>query len=162
MLAKSGAIIEYLLERHGNGRLVPARGTNEHVRYLHWMHFAEGTIMLHLVARLYLGRVGDAAKTMQARVEGMIGDEFDLVEAELTRGGHMAGAEFSAADVQMMFPLECHLRQARGRAPCQIARLPRPDAGPACTAERWTGVAPTPSIPRARMTPRRCARDPSR
>jgi glutathione S-transferase len=61
------------------------------VRYLHWMHFAEGTIMLHLVARLYLGRVGDAAKTMQARVEGMIGDELDLVEAELTRGGHMAG-----------------------------------------------------------------------
>ena len=43
MLAESGAIIEYLLERHGNGRLVPARGTNEHVRYLHWMHFAEGT-----------------------------------------------------------------------------------------------------------------------
>ena len=105
-IAESGAIIEYLLERHGNGRLVPARGTNEHVRYLHWMHFAEGTIMLHLVARLYLGRVGDAAKTMQARVEGMIGDELDLVEAELTRGGHMAGAEFSAADVQMMFPLE--------------------------------------------------------
>jgi glutathione S-transferase len=106
VLAESGAIIEYLLERHGNGGLVPARGTNEHVRYLHWMHFAEGTIMLHLVARLYLGRVGDAAKTMQARVEGMIGDELDLVEAELTRGGHMAGAEFSAADVQMMFPLE--------------------------------------------------------
>jgi glutathione S-transferase len=62
--------------------------------------------MLHLVARLYLGRVGDAAKTMQARVDRMIGDELDLVEAELTRGAHMAGAEFSAADVQMMFPLE--------------------------------------------------------
>ena len=106
VLAESGAIIEYLLERHGNSRLVPARGTNEHVRYLHWMHFAEGTIMLHLVARLYLGRVGDAAKRVQARVEAMIGDELDLVEAELTRGSHMAGAEFSAADVQMMFPLE--------------------------------------------------------
>ncbi len=52
MLAESGAIIEYLLERHGDGRLVPARGTDEHVRYVHWMHFAEGTIMLHLVARL--------------------------------------------------------------------------------------------------------------
>jgi glutathione S-transferase len=52
VLAESGAIVEYLLERHGNGRLAPARGTNEHVRYLHWMHFAEGTIMLHLVARL--------------------------------------------------------------------------------------------------------------
>jgi hypothetical protein len=71
---------------------VPAWGTNDHVRYLHWMHFAEGTLMLHLVARLYLGRVGDAAKTVQARVEGMIGDQLDLVEVELTRGGHMAGA----------------------------------------------------------------------
>jgi glutathione S-transferase len=51
VLAESGAIIEYLLERHGNGRLVPARGTNEHVRYLHWMHFAEGTIMPLPLAR---------------------------------------------------------------------------------------------------------------
>jgi glutathione S-transferase len=101
VLAESGAIIEYLLERHGSGRLVPVRGTNEHVHYLHRRHFAESTIMLHLVARLYLGRVSDAAKTMQVRVEGMIGDELDLVEAELMRGGHMAGAEVSAADVQM-------------------------------------------------------------
>jgi glutathione S-transferase len=92
VLAESGAIIEYLLERHDNGRLVPARGTNEHVRYLHGMHFAESTIMLHVVARVYLGRVGDAAKVMQARVEAMIGEELDLVEAELTCGGHMAGA----------------------------------------------------------------------
>ena len=106
VLAESGAIIEYLLERHGNGSLAPPRGTREHVRYLHWLHFAEGTIMLHLVARLYLGRVGDAAKAMQSRVDGMIGSELDLVEAELARGGNMAGAAFSAADVQMMFPLE--------------------------------------------------------
>lgn len=106
VLAESGAIIEYLLDRYGNGRLAAAPATNEHVRYLHWMHFAEGTIMLHLVARLYLVRVGDAAKAMQARVESMIGDELDLVEAELARGGHMAGSAFSAADIQMMFPLE--------------------------------------------------------
>jgi glutathione S-transferase len=106
VLAESGAIIEYLLERHGNGSLAPPRDTREHVRYLHWLHFAEGTIMLHLVARLYLGRVGDAAKAMQSRVDGMIGNELDLVEAELAQGGHMAGTAFSAADVQMMFPLE--------------------------------------------------------
>lgn len=106
VLAESGAIIEYLLERYGGGRLAPPRGTQEYVRYLHWMHFAEGTLMLHLVARLYLTRVGEAAKAMQARVEGMIGDELDLVEAELAKGGHMAGPAFSAADIQMVFPLE--------------------------------------------------------
>ena len=43
---------------------------------------------------------------MENGVEGMIGDELDLVEAELTRDDHLVGAEFSAADVQMMFPLE--------------------------------------------------------
>jgi glutathione S-transferase len=106
VLAESGAIVEYLVERHGNGRLMPPRGTQEHVRYLHWMHFAEGTMMLHLLARLYLSRVGEAAKALQTRVEGMLGNELDLVEAELGRGAHIAGAEFSAADVQILFPLE--------------------------------------------------------
>ena len=105
-LAESGAIIEYLVERYGAGRLMPQRGSNEHVRYLFWMHFAEGTIMLHMVARLYLIRVGEAAKAMLARVEAMIGDELDLVEGELGRSAHLAGTEFSAADVQMVFPLE--------------------------------------------------------
>ena len=106
LLAESGAIVEYLVERYGNGRLVPPRGTAEHIRYLHWMHFAEGTIMLHLLARLYLSRVGEPAKALQARVEGQIGDELNLVEAELGRSAHLAGSEFTAADVQMMFPLE--------------------------------------------------------
>ena len=106
VLAESGAIVEYLAERYGGGRLVPARGTSEHVSYLHWLHFAEGTIMLHLVARLYLSRVGEAGEALLARVEGMIGAELDLVEAALGRSAHIAGAEFSAADVQMLFPLE--------------------------------------------------------
>ena len=106
VLAESGAIIEYLVERYGNGRLVPPRGTPEHIRYLHWMHFAEGTIMLHLVARLYLSRVGEPAKALQTRVESMIGAELDVVEAELARSPCLAGNELTAADVQMMFPLE--------------------------------------------------------
>jgi glutathione S-transferase len=105
-LAESGAIAEYLLERYGEGRLAPPRGTPEHVRYLHWMHFAEGTIMLHMLARLYLSRVGEPARALQARVEGMIGAELDLVEAELGRSAHLADEAFTAADVQMAFPLE--------------------------------------------------------
>ena len=105
-LAESGAIVEYLIERYGAGRLVPQRDAQEHIRYLYWMHFAEGTLMLHLLARLYLTRIGEAADAMRGRVEGMIGDELDLVEAELGGSPHLAGAAFSAADVQMMFPLE--------------------------------------------------------
>lgn len=106
VISESGAIAEYLVERHGAGRLAPPRGTPEHVRYLHWMHFAEGTLMLHLIARLYLARVGEPAQALLKRVEGMIGDELDLVETELSRSAYLAGAEFSAADIQMMFPLE--------------------------------------------------------
>lgn len=106
ILPESGAIIEYLIERYGEGRLAPGGGTPERVRYLYWMHFAEGTMMLHLVSRLYLTRVGEAAKAMQERVEVMIGNELDLVEEELGRSPHLAGEEFSAADIQMGFPLE--------------------------------------------------------
>jgi glutathione S-transferase len=106
VVAESGAIIEYLVERHGKGRLMPERGTPEHVRYLQWMHFAEGTLMLHLVARMYLGRVTDGPHPVRARVEGMVADEIDLVERELGRSEYLAGAQFTAADVQMMFPLE--------------------------------------------------------
>jgi len=106
ILPESGAIIEYLLERYGDGRLAPRLGTPERVRYMYWMHFAEGTMMLHLVSRLYLTRVGEAAKTIQGRVEVMIKNELDLVEDELGRSAHLAGEDFSAADIQMAFPLE--------------------------------------------------------
>lgn len=106
ILAESGAIIEYLIERHGDGQLKPQPGTPEHVRYLYWMHFSEGTIMLHLVSRIYLTRVGEAAQAMQRRVEVMINNDLDLVEAELNKSSHLAGEAFSAADVHMGFPLE--------------------------------------------------------
>lgn len=106
ILPESGAIIEYLLERYGEGRLAPKLGTPEHIRYLYWMHFAEGTMMLHLVSRLYMTRVGEAAKTMQGRIEVMINNELNLVQEELGRSAYLAGNEFSAADIQMAFPLE--------------------------------------------------------
>ena len=106
ILPESGAIIEYLLQRYGEGRLAPKLGTPEHIRYLYWMHFAEGTMMLHLVSRLYMTRVGEAAKTMQGRIEVMINNELNLVQDELGRSAYLAGDEFSAADIQMAFPLE--------------------------------------------------------
>ena len=106
ILAESGAIIEYLIDRHSGGQLKPQPGTPEYVRYLYWMHFAEGTIMLHLVSRLYLTRVGEAAQAMRGRVEVMINNDLDLVEAELNKSSHLAGETFTAADVQMGFPLE--------------------------------------------------------
>jgi glutathione S-transferase len=71
------------------------------------MHFAEGTLMLHLMARLYLARAGgEGTAPVLTRVEGLLADELAFIEAELGRSAHLAGEEFSAADVQMTFPLE--------------------------------------------------------
>jgi glutathione S-transferase len=128
VLAESGAIITYLLERYGNGRLVPQKGTTERVRYLHWLHFAEGTLMLHLISRMYLGRVTDQLHPLPARVDAMLASELDLVEAELGRSAHLAGADFTAADVQVTFALEFaaflgHVTERHPRVREYLARM---------------------------------------
>ena len=128
MLAESGAIITYMLEHYGNGRLTPQKGTTERVRYLHWLHFAEGTLMLHLIARMYLGRVIEQPHPLPTRVDGMVAGELDFVEAELARSAHLAGPEFSAADVQMGFALEFaaflgHVAERHLRVREYIARM---------------------------------------
>ncbi len=141
ILPESGAIMEYLIERYGEDRLAPQVGTPEHVRYLYWMHFAEGTLMLHLVSRLYLTRVGEAAKAMQERVETMISNELDLVEDELGRSPHFAGENFSAADIQMGFPLEfaAHAGLVRDRHAKLREYLARMQARPAYRRAIETG-----------------------
>jgi glutathione S-transferase len=56
-LAESGAIIEYLVDRYGNGRLIPAPGTSEHLRYTYWLHYAEGSAMLPLSLKLIFDQI---------------------------------------------------------------------------------------------------------
>ncbi|MEN8158609.1 MAG: glutathione S-transferase [Myxococcota bacterium] len=113
LLAESGAIVEYLVERHGGGRLAPRPETDAHAAYLHWLHFAEGTAMLPLLFDLFLtiglipggkeGALGDFVKQEVAR-------QLDYVDAELGDREHLLGA-FTAADVMMGFPLELADRQ---------------------------------------------------
>jgi glutathione S-transferase len=118
-LAESGAIMEYILERYGGGRLVPHPGTPEKVRYIYWMHFAEGSAMPPLVMKLVLGRMAKSspllvrpvAKALSGRVmsgfvQPNISRQLDYMEAELNRTSWFAGNEFTAADIQMSFPLE--------------------------------------------------------
>jgi glutathione S-transferase len=119
-VAESGAIIEYLLERHGNGRLVPALGSPERLRYRYWLHFAEGTAMPPLVMRLVFERIvaapmpffakpiarGIAAKVNESFIAPNLARLFDFMEAELGRSDWFAGEAFSAADIQMSFPVE--------------------------------------------------------
>ena len=125
-IAESGAIVEYLVERYGNGKLVPAAGTPEKLRYTYWLHFAEGSAMLPLVMKLIFSRLetapmpffvkpiakGIAGKVKAGFIEPNIKAQLDYMEAELRKSAWFAGSEFTAADIQMSFPVEA--AQARG------------------------------------------------
>lgn len=125
-MAESGAILEYLVERHGGGRFAPAPGTPERRRYTYWMHFAEGTAMPPLVMKLVFDRIETApmpffvkpiAKAIAGKAKAIavlpnIRRNLDFVEASLADGPWFAGPEFSAADIQMSFPLEAAAARA--------------------------------------------------
>lgn len=119
-VAESGAIVEYLVDRYGNGKLAPKPGTPERLRYTYWMHFAEGTAMPPLLMKLVFDRiergpmpffVKPVAKAIAGRVKSTfitpnIERTLDYMEAELGQHAWFAGKSFSAADIQMSFPLE--------------------------------------------------------
>ena len=118
VVAETGAIVDYLVEKTG-GRLRPAAGTPERLRWTYWMHFAEGSLMAQLLLDLMLttapARVPEPLQPgAKAAAEGVkhayVGPNlkamFDLVGAELGKSAWFAGDAFSAADVMMSFPLE--------------------------------------------------------
>ncbi|TWB52254.1 glutathione S-transferase family protein [Nitrospirillum viridazoti] len=107
VLAESGAIIEYLVRTYGEGRLAPAPGDRAaQARYLHWMHFAEGSAMLPLLLHLYTSRLGEAAAPLQPRIASETANHLGYMNAELAQGPWFMGDQFTAADIQMSFPIE--------------------------------------------------------
>ena len=131
-VAESGAIVEYLVGKYGNGRLVPAPGTAERLRYTYWLHYAEGSAMPPLLLKLIFDRVATTPmpwpfSAMARRIAGSVQNSFigpqlkrhlDFMESELAQRTWFAGEEFTAADVQMSFPLEA----ARSRAGLDAGR----------------------------------------
>ncbi len=146
-IAESGAIIEYLVGRYGNGRLIPAAGAPERLRYTYWLHYAEGSLQPMLLMKLIFGRIEKGpmpffarpiAKAISAKVgEGFISPNLernlDYLEGELGRSTWFAGEEFSAADVQMSFPLEAAVSRGGldAKRPKLMAFLERIHARPA-------------------------------
>lgn len=125
-LAESAAILEYLLERYANGRLMPAQGSGDYRRFRYWMHYAEGSAMPPLLLKLVFDRVASgpmpffikpvaraiANGAHKAFIGPQLKTHLDYMEAELEKSPWFAGDSFSAADIQMSFPLEA----ARSRA----------------------------------------------
>jgi glutathione S-transferase len=118
-IAETGAIVEYIVELYGQGRMVPVAGTPEVLRYRYWLHFAEGSAMPPLVMTLLFGETAKRAPMLVRPIARMIGKavqdsylrptidaQLDLMEAELSRSAYFAGPELTAADVMMSFPVE--------------------------------------------------------
>jgi glutathione S-transferase len=135
VVAESGAIIEYLLDAHGNGRLRPPPATPERLRFTYWLHFAEGSAMPPLLLKLVFDQVrrapvpffvkpvvkGIADKVTSSFVMPGIERQLRFMESELAARDWFAGDEFSAADIQMSFPLEA--AQARAGLDARYPRL---------------------------------------
>ncbi|TXH03229.1 MAG: glutathione S-transferase [Nevskiaceae bacterium] len=133
-VAESGAIIEYLVGRYDKGRLAPAAGTPERQRYTYWMHYAEGSAMPLLVMKLIFSVIPQrtpmlvrpvasaiVANVMKSFIGPNLKTHFDYLESELRQHSWFAGDSFSAADVQMSFPVEAFA--ARGTDMTAYPRL---------------------------------------
>lgn len=125
VLAESGAIIEYFVERHGAAKLAPPPGTPERRRYTYWLHYAEGSAMPPLLLKLIFSRIPANVPALIRPVARMIAQgglntvidpelkrHVDYMESELGKSTWFAGADFSAADIQMSFPIEAAAARA--------------------------------------------------
>ena len=119
-IAESGAIVEYLVDTYGQGKLKPPAGSDERLRYTYWLHFAEGTAMPPLLIKLIVDRMesakapffikpvirGIVGRVRKGFLDRQIASNLDFMEGELGKFEWFAGNEFTAADIQMSFPLE--------------------------------------------------------
>ncbi len=111
VIAETGAIVEHLVEK-GDGRLGAPAHRDDALRYRHFLHYAEGSLMPPLFTKLVLSRVPLLGKVAQKKFQPMVDVHLDYVEAELAARPWFAGKDFTAADVMMSFPLEAAVARA--------------------------------------------------
>jgi glutathione S-transferase len=105
LLAESGAIVDYIVQRHASGRLALQPQAPEYARYVYWLHFAEGSLMSLMLIALVLSRVPEASESpVRVRILDRMKQMLAFVDAELADRPYFAGPDFTAADVMMVFP----------------------------------------------------------
>lgn len=126
VMAESGAIIEYLIDRYDTGRLAPLPGLPERWRFTYWLHYAEGSAMPPLLLKLVASRIATApmpffAKPIARKIADKLQSSFvdpqlalhlSYVDNALAATGWFVGDAFSAADIQMSFPLEAAMARS--------------------------------------------------
>jgi glutathione S-transferase len=103
VIAESGATIDYVLRRYGNGRLAPPPSDPAYGDYVHWMHYAEGSGMPALILRISVARVGGAAAPALPRRDEEIALQLSYLDGALKGRPYVLGNELSAADIQLSF-----------------------------------------------------------
>ena len=112
-IIESGAIVDYLIRRHGQGALQPDPASATYDEYVQWLHFAEGSAMLPLMLNVYVGRLGEAGAPLHPRIESELENYLGYLNTALSLTPYLVGEELTGADVQMSFVGE--LAKAQGK-----------------------------------------------
>ena len=106
VLAESGAVVDYIIAKYGNGRLRLSPDHPDFAPFLYWFHFANGTLQAQMGRNMILNRLNLAEDNpvLQA-TRGRVDRSFDLVNARLGEADFLAGREFTAADIMIGFSL---------------------------------------------------------
>jgi glutathione S-transferase len=106
VLAESGAIVDYIMAKHGNGRLVLGPNDPDFAQFLYWFHFANGTLQAGMGRLMILNRLKLAEDNpMLVATRGRVDRAFDLVDARVRDAQYLAGSAFTTADIMMGFSL---------------------------------------------------------
>lgn len=135
LVRESGAIVDYLIRRHGGGRLQPDPASAAYDDYVQWLHYSEGSAMLPLMLQLYVGRLGEGGAPLLPRIASELENHLGFVDAALAGREFLVEDRFGGADVQMSFVAE--LAEALGKRaayPNMTAWIARLQARPAYRA----------------------------
>jgi glutathione S-transferase len=105
-MAESGAIVDYIIRRYGQGRLMPRAGSPDFEPYNEWLHYAEGSAMLPLMLNLYVGRLKEAGAPLHPRIDSEMANHLGYVDRALQGREFLVGNALTGADIQMSFVAE--------------------------------------------------------
>lgn len=123
VLIESGAIIDYLVRTYGKGRFAPAMDSPAYNRYVQFLHYGEGSAMLPLLLKLYVGRLGDAGAPLHPRIQSEIQNHMGWLDRELAGKDYFVGDSLTGADVQLSFVAQSVIKSGGAAAHPNLARF---------------------------------------